>query len=318
MMKAKKSIVFVTAMTMICLVFGTFVCQANNPSGKSALAASTEQILTLQIGNPQLTVDGESVNIDDSGTVPVIVDDRTLLPVRAVVEAVGGTVEWDGDTRTTTLKYKSDIIKLTIDSTTAYLNDTAQTLDVTPVIINDRTMLPIRFIAESFKFDVAWDNETQTVTITKTSEADEPTASPTTTPTLTPSAAPIAQDAKDDTEAVTKMNVQIGDAVFTATLEDNTAAREFVAMMKEAPVTIDMNDYSGFEKVGSLGRSLTASNSQMTTEAGDIVLYSGNQIVMFYGSNSWSYTMLGHIDDLTSWKEALGNGDITAVFSIAE
>ena len=121
-----------------------------------------------------------------------------------------------------------------------------------------------------------------------------------------------------DTEAETKMNVRIGDAVFTATLEDNTAVSEFIEMMKEAPVTINMSDYSGFEKVGPLGRSLTASNSQMTTVPGDIVLYSGNQIVMFYGSNSWSYTKLGHIDDLTGWEAALGNGDITAVFSVAE
>ena len=126
-------------------------------------------------------------------------------------------------------------------------------------------------------------------------------------------------DAKEiTTEAETKMNVRIGDSVFTATLEENAAVSEFIEMIKEAPVTIEMSDYSGFEKVGALGRSLTTSNSQMTTEAGDIVLYSGNQIVMFYGSNSWSYTKIGHIDDLTGWEEALGSGDITAVFSIAE
>ena len=124
--------------------------------------------------------------------------------------------------------------------------------------------------------------------------------------------------AKIDTEVKAKMNVKIGDAVFTATLEDNAAVREFVDMMKEAPVTIDMSDYSGFEKVGSLGRSLTASDSQMTTNAGDIVLYNKNQIVMFYGSNSWSYTKIGHIDDLSGWKEALGDGNITAVFTLAE
>ncbi len=123
---------------------------------------------------------------------------------------------------------------------------------------------------------------------------------------------------KTDTEEYVKMNVQIGDKTFTATLEDNAAVGEFIEMMKASPITIEMSDYSGFEKVGSLGRSLTASNSQMTTEAGDIVLYSGNQIVMFYGSNTWSYTKLGHIDDLTGWREALGSGDITAVFSLAE
>lgn len=115
-----------------------------------------------------------------------------------------------------------------------------------------------------------------------------------------------------------KMNVQVGDYTFTATLENNTAVDELVEMMKEGPVTISMGDYSGFEKVGSLGRSLTTSNSQTTTDAGDIVLYNGNNIVMFYGSNSWSYTRIGKIDDLTDWKKALGSGSITAVFTLAE
>ena len=115
-----------------------------------------------------------------------------------------------------------------------------------------------------------------------------------------------------------KMNVQVGDYTFTATLENNTAVDELVDIMKEGPVTISMDDYSGFEKVGSLGRSLTTSNSQTTTDAGDIVLYNGNNIVMFYGSNSWSYTRIGKIDDLTDWSKALGSGSITAVFTIAE
>ena len=115
-----------------------------------------------------------------------------------------------------------------------------------------------------------------------------------------------------------KMNVQIGEKSFTATLEENAAVQEFVEMMKEGPVTINMDDYSGFEKVGSLGKSLTTSNQQTTTTAGDIVLYSGNQIVMFYGSNSWSYTRIGRIDNLSGWEEALGSGSITAVFSYAE
>ena len=115
----------------------------------------------------------------------------------------------------------------------------------------------------------------------------------------------------------TKMKIQIGDASFTATLEDNAAVRELIEMMKDEPITIDMNDYSGFEKVGPLGRNLTTDNHQTTTSAGDIVLYNGNQIVMFYGSNSWSYTRIGRIDDLSGWKEALGSGNITAVFSLS-
>ena len=117
-------------------------------------------------------------------------------------------------------------------------------------------------------------------------------------------------------EAVMNMKVQVGDAVFSATLEENEAVASFVEMMRENPVSIQMSDYSGFEKVGSLGTSLPASNGQTTTYAGDIVLYNGNQIVIFYGSNSWSYTRLGHVDDLTGWEEALGSGDVTVTFSL--
>lgn len=123
----------------------------------------------------------------------------------------------------------------------------------------------------------------------------------------------------DGEESVTmKMNVQVGNNTFTATLEKNKAVDAFVEMMRDKPVTIQMSDYSGFEKVGSLGTSLPTVNSQTTTQAGDIVLYQGNQIVIFYGSNSWSYTRLGKIDDLTGWEKALGDGNVTVTFSLAE
>ena len=125
-------------------------------------------------------------------------------------------------------------------------------------------------------------------------------------------------DIQNDGEenAVMNMKVQVGDMIFSATLEENAAVSALVEMMRESPVVLQMSDYSGFEKVGPLGTSLPADNSQTTTHAGDIVLYNGNQIVIFYGSNSWSYTRLGHIDDLTGWEEALGNGDVTVRFSL--
>ena len=113
-----------------------------------------------------------------------------------------------------------------------------------------------------------------------------------------------------------KMTVQVGESTFTATLEDNAAVDALVAMMEHGPVTIQMSDYAGFEKVGALGASLPTNNSQTTTQVGDIVLYQGNQIVLFYGSNSWSYTRLGKIDDLTGWSEALGSGDVLVTFSL--
>lgn len=117
---------------------------------------------------------------------------------------------------------------------------------------------------------------------------------------------------------VKKMALQIGNSTFTATLENNAAVEAFVEMMSDAPVILQMSDYSGFEKVGSLGTSLPADDSQTTTYAGDIVLYNGNQIVIFYGSNSWSYTRIGKIDDLSSWEDALGSGDVTVTFSLGQ
>ena len=146
---------------------------AENTPEENISKNDSDFVLTMQIGNPVMTVNGVEKPIDDEGSTPVIVDGRTLLPIRAVVEEMGGSVSWNGDTKTVTLNYDSDEIKLVIDSTNAELNGETQTLDVAPVIMNDRTMLPIRFIAESFKFNVDWTQETQTVTITKPSNISE-------------------------------------------------------------------------------------------------------------------------------------------------
>ena len=158
------------AAALLCTPYNGFprtlnIMSAINSAVNAAPAQSDKTTVTMRINDPVMTINGAEKNIDENGTVPVIIDDRTLLPVRAFVEGIGGTVEWDESAKTATLAYNGNVIKLTIDSTTAYLNDEAQTLDVTPVIINDRTMLPIRFIAESFGYTVMWNSDTQTVTI---------------------------------------------------------------------------------------------------------------------------------------------------------
>ena len=134
----------------------------------------------------------------------------------------------------------------------------------------------------------------------------------------TPSVSQKNDNSTTEENTVEKMTLQIGNNTFTATLENNDAVDVLVDMMREEPVVIQMSDYSGFEKVGSLGTSLPASNKQTTTQSGDIVLYNGNQIVIFYGSNSWSYTRLGRIDDLSGWEDALGSGDVTVTFSLED
>ena len=95
-----------------------------------------------------------------------------------------------------------------------------------------------------------------------------------------------------------KMYITIGEQTQSVTLVDNDATRELVAALQNAPITITLND-NNFEIWGSLGRSLATNNEQMTAQPGDIVLYNGSNICIFYASNSWSYTRIGKIDGLS-------------------
>ncbi|MBP5507858.1 MAG: hypothetical protein J6Y23_08465 [Prevotella sp.] len=130
----------------------------------------------------------------------------------------------------------------------------------------------------------------------------------------------------EETQAQTttdmKINITIDGKTLPVNLVDNEATRTLVAALQEDAITYEADDYGGFEKVGGLGRSLPTSNSQITTEPGDVILYSGNQIVLFYGSNSWSYTRLGRIqystiDELKSFLKA-GQGRVSVTLSVAE
>ena len=108
------------------------------------------------------------------------------------------------------------------------------------------------------------------------------------------------------------MRMTINDTPVSVAWEDNDsvkALRELAA----GGLTVQMSMYGGFEQVGSIGQRLPSHDVQTSTSAGDIVLYSGNQLVVFYGSNSWSYTRLGHITDKTpeEMRTLLSNGDVT-------
>ncbi len=99
--------------------------------------------------------------------------------------------------------------------------------------------------------------------------------------------------------------------------EDNESVDALADMVKKTPVRIAMSAYGGFEQVGALGADLPRDDRQITTEAGDIVLYSGDQIVVFYGSNSWAYTRLGRITDRTAAEmaELLGGSGVTVTIT---
>lgn len=535
----------------ILLAFCMMAVFTTGCSAQTQTAGSTEPVtITLQISNPMMTVNGVKQEIDPGrGTVPMIESGRTLLPVRAVVEAMGGAVAWDEETQTTVLAKGDAIILLTMGSHTAFLNETAHTLDTVPVIINDRTMLPIRFIAEGFGYEVNWDGDTSTVTLTGTAPEGAPAVSePTETegrtlavyysrsgntqalaetvhqavggdlvqvlpvnpypedydaclaqvreeqetdfrpditvdietveqydtillgypiwygeiptpmvtflasydfsgktimpfctsgssgisssiprirelcpnstvtdgfrgtsstgineieswlsendfssetaeavpPTgtageaetsvenniVTVANAPVGStlimafyrdsalsDVKLykgsgtitadisqgmanadlakiflwDTESLrpltettteatmtNKIAIAVNGHTLTATLAENSSAQALLELLRESPITVEMQDYGNFEKVGSLGTTLPRNDEQITTQAGDLILYQGNQLTIYYDTNSWNFTRLGKIDDITQseLKEILGTGNVTVTLSL--
>ena len=125
------------------------------------------------------------------------------------------------------------------------------------------------------------------------------------------------QEEKGGAVVMDELILSIGDKKITVEWENN----ESVDALKDlagSGMQIKMSMYGGFEQVGSLGTSLPRNDSQTTTSPGDIVLYSGNQIVIFYGSNSWAYTRLGKITGLNEkeLEDTFGNGDVTIGLSV--
>ncbi|MBP5268316.1 MAG: hypothetical protein J6Z29_07065 [Ruminococcus sp.] len=115
-----------------------------------------------------------------------------------------------------------------------------------------------------------------------------------------------------------KLLISVNGQELAASFADSTAATELAEKLKAEPVTVALNEYGGFEKVGKLPWSLTRTDASTDTEPCDIMLYQGNQMTIFYNPNSWSYTKLGHIDNITQeeLKAILGEGDVTVTLSL--
>lgn len=127
--------------------------------------------------------------------------------------------------------------------------------------------------------------------------------------------ADISQESEPESqmtdEEKTDMKLKIGDTEVPVIWEENESVDALKALAAEGPLTIHMSMYGGFEQVGPIGQDIVSNDQQTTTQAGDIVLNSGDQIVAFYGSNSWAYTRLGHADlSQKEMEDLLGNGDV--------
>ena len=117
-----------------------------------------------------------------------------------------------------------------------------------------------------------------------------------------------------------KMFLTANGVTKTATLVENEATAELISLLEKGPVTLSMTENGGFEKVGNLPQSLTTSDVRQTAQSGDIMLYVGNVLCVFYGTNTWAYTKLGTIDNMNSSeiKEFLSGNPVTLTLSLGE
>lgn len=106
-----------------------------------------------------------------------------------------------------------------------------------------------------------------------------------------------------------KIEIQIGNMVKTAELENNASTEELVEILKSGELIMSASNYGGFEKVCTIGQSISRNDKQTTTKAGDIMLYNGSQLVIFYDSNSWAYTPIGHINENAEELEKFLSGN---------
>ena len=125
-------------------------------------------------------------------------------------------------------------------------------------------------------------------------------------------------DAAVDEKRGNKMNIQIGKNLLSVTLVDNSSVTALKAALSKGPITVEMRDYAGMEKVGDLGMDLPRNDEPVNADAGDVILYQGNALVIYYAPNSWSFTRLGKMDDISSQtlKEVLGDGAVTVTLSL--
>ncbi len=126
------------------------------------------------------------------------------------------------------------------------------------------------------------------------------------------------EEREEDAVETDQIYIQVGESTLAAVLEDNESVEALKELLADGPMTISASNYGGFEKVCSLGTKLPRNDSQTTTYAGDICLYNGNQIVIFYGSNSWSYTRLGKVTDAdeTELETVLGGEETEITLSL--
>ena len=254
MMKAGRLVFFTVGFIILMMMVSVFVSDA----------ASDPITITL---------DGKTVSTDAD---PIMVQNRTMVPVSAIVGALGGTSSWDQDSHTATFVKGSTTVKVTIGSKTAIVNGVSKGMDVAPQLVKvdnkggARTMVPLRFISEGFGYDVAWDNPTRTVIIKSPSNSSSGSGSIVTEPSYTVSSTKVTAGQKISGDSSnTYTNVQI---TSTTSLKSYTSG---TWLSNPYRYFIDFKD-SKLGTDAASAKSVSASGSPVTsvrggTQSGNIV-----------------------------------------------
>ena len=122
-----------------------------------------------------------------------------------------------------------------------------------------------------------------------------------------------------DDESEQLLKIEVNGNTFYADFEDNSSAKALKEKLQAGSLTLDMEDYGGFEKVGDLPFSLPTNDGNITTSAGDVILYQGNKLTIYYDTNTWNFTKVAKIRDAdSSLKSKLGEGTVKATFTITK
>ena len=167
-MRRRTTVALLTIAVCAAFIAGTW---PTTPSGISAVTSATPMrstVLVLTIGSADMMIDGRMMTLD---APPVIIESRTLVPIRPIAEALGAAVSWNPLTRTVTIAGQTADLSLVIGSGAAHVNGVSVAIDpananVVPIIVNGRTMLPVRFVVESLGATVAYDAMMHRITIT--------------------------------------------------------------------------------------------------------------------------------------------------------
>lgn len=299
----KKIIYIYIVLTMIILnIIG---CNA-----QTNLKVNLEEFKTiiLHIGSRIMTVNDTEIEID---SVPIIINNHVLVPIRAVMEHMETKVEWNNKNQTISVYDSNNIVHMTINSKIAYLNNKEYILDSPPIIIDSRTFIPIRFISESLGFSVNWYESQNKIIITSRNNKN-----------IDKNIENISKInsseniIEKENNNMININIRIGSSDFSAKLYDNKTVRELI---KKFPVTYNMSELNGNEKYYYMSESIpTDSKVPDNINKGEIMLYGSDCLVIFYDTfpNSYSYTKLGYIEDTSELENAVGKGNIDIKFEL--